>query len=73
MNIECYSEESDDDDEAEVSVEDTDQLTPGSLRVSIHTLSRHANINSLLTVIIKRQHSNPLLISIYMYCECENG
>lgn len=42
MNIECYSEESDDDDEAdtaEVSMEYMDQLTPGSLHVSNHTLS----------------------------------
>lgn len=53
MNIECYSEESDDDDEAdtaEVSVEYMDQLTPGSLHVSNHALSRHVNINRLLTI-----------------------
>jgi len=62
--IECYSEESDDDDEAEVSVEDTDQLTPGSLHVSNHTLSRHANTKSLLTISIKLQDFT--FFAIYM-------
>lgn len=34
MNPECYSEESDDEEDEEMCVEYIDQLTPGSLHVS---------------------------------------
>lgn len=53
VNIECYSEESDDEDEAdtaEMCAEYMDQLTPGSLHVSNHTL--YANLNRPITVSI---------------------
>ncbi len=51
MSIECYSEESDDEDEAdtaEMCAENMDQLTPGSLHVSNRTL--YANLNRPITV-----------------------
>lgn len=70
MNIECYSEESDDDDEAdtaEVSVEYMDQLTPGSLHVSNHTLSRHVNIKTANHKSVKRQALTPLFIVVYKF------
>ncbi len=67
MSIECYSEESDDEDEAdtaEMSAENMDQLTPGSLHVSNRTL--YANLNRPITVRIKSQHLTLQFIVVYM-------